>query len=665
MSKNSDLKKLKEAVTSFFSEVNRENPDIDKLVEIAKNNPDLLKSDEFIKRAFPKCEKSKLANKMGLLKTDKLMKTVELLGKMKEKDPELAQNVDDFMSKNHPSNGENVITFLAKNAIAAYDKANMDRAPEENLPEADKKLFADNYQMYANQLQDIKKAGYDLNVPNEQEQTISDIANMSITKDQTEKAPLSELEIQPATKQTPLKVQGENDGDELEVEGEKKPLKVKTPEKPTVKIKTDEQTEDTENEGEVIDPPEDKGKSGQSKWNPIKEQDIMDYMYNEWFLNGLDWLLSKTTGWIESSVDNLCDDLLKKGADIRAQKAEIKSKRVKDYQKKGLSVLQDYPSQMTQQFQNGFENRNGLSQRMNQDIRDNMGKNPQKWNVLNPANEQDKKLMDTLNAQYAKDPKGFMQTLDNLDNKNSSSVKAMVRMYDLAVQMATVQYMHKKMKSRNLDMADEDPKKIKMEIDKLTQGYLKQIMKGVKGVAEHTKLAYMIRDGEQDMDFIDKNSALAVDKYLEMLTLQTAKAKADLVTDLEGGNFKANDQKSQTKASENVKKMNAIVNDGEKNYDMLIPEKKKAGVPIGLETEAANINVSDIRNGNIRDSIISTVQDLEFQKTTSDKRKEAFKEYLENLTKNKDFMNQDQRATNPKDVVASIIASRKQKGQAE
>ena len=32
------------------------------------------------------------------------------------------------------------------------------------------------------------------------------------------------------------------------------------------------------------------------------------------------------------------------------------------------------------------------------------------------------------------------------------------------------------------------------------------------------------------------------------------------------------------------------------------------------------------------------------------------------MKNNKDFMNQDQRATNPKEVVASIIASRQQKG---
>lgn len=662
MSKNSEKKQIKEAVSSFFSEVNRENPDIDKLIDIAKKHPDLLKSDEFIRRAFPKCQKSKLSNKFGLLKTDKLMKTVDILGKMKEKDSSVSQNVDDFMSKNHPGNGENVVTFLAKNAVAAYDKANIDRTPEENLPESDKKILADNYQMYAAQLESIKKSGFDLEVQNEKGQNIFDIAEMSVTKDQTNKTPLSEIELQPKADKKPLKIQEENNGDELEIDGEKKPLKIKTPEKPALKINTEEQIEDKENEGEVVEAPNDRAKPGESKWNPIKEGDIIDYMYNEWFLASLNYVLSKTTGWLEHSVDNLCDDLLKKGAEIREQNAEAKNKRVKDYQKKSADILKNYPSQMTQQFNDGLKSRNGYAKNLNQDIKNNIGKTPQKWNVLNPDNQQDKKLINTLNTQFAENPQEFMQTLDGLDNKNSSSVKAMVKMYDIAVQMATVQYMHKDMKSRKLNLAYEDPKKIKVEIDKLTQGYLKQIMKGVKGVAEHTKLAYMIRDGEQDMGFINENSAIAVNKYLEVLSFQTATAKADLLTDLESGKFKANGPKSTTKASENVKKMNAIVGDGEKYYDALIPAKKKAKITMGLEEEAKNINVTDIRNGNIRDGVLNTVKDLEFQKASSDERKNAFKKYVENMKNNKDFMNQDQRATNPKEVVASIIASRQQKG---
>lgn len=656
MSKNSDRKKIQQAVSSFFSELNGDNPNIDKLVEIAKNNPDLLKSDEFIKRAFPKCEKSKLPSKLGLLKTDKLMKTVDVLKQMKEKDPSLAENVNDFMSKNHPSNGENVVTFLAKNAVAAYDKANIDRAPEENLSEADKKILNDQHNKYVEQLQQLKKDGYDLNTPNALGQTISDIDGMSVAKNNTERSPLASLELQ-----NPVRVSEERDNGEIEVGGERQPLKVKTPEKPALKVNTEGQ-EEQENEGEVVDAPEDRGKSGEHKWGGVKEQDIIQYMYEQWFLAGLDKILEKTTGWIESSVDNLCDDFVRKAADVREQKKEIKSKRVKDFKDKGLDVLRNYPAQMTQQFQQGFENKNGLAKRINQDIRDNISKNPPQWSVLNPNNESDKKLIDTLTTKYNQDPAAFMQTLDSLDNKNSLSQKAMVKMYGLAVEMATVQLMHKKMKSGRLGFADDDPKKIKAELDKLAQKNLEKIIKGVNGVAEHTKLACIIRDGETDMNFTQESSAKSVAKFLEVLTIQTAKAKADLNVDLEDGNFKANDGTSKTKASENVKKMNAIVDDGEKYYEVLVPTKKAVGLPVGLETEAHNINVAEIRNGDIRESVIGDVEALKADTLTSAQRKAAFEMQVKKMRNDKDFMNQDSRATNPKEVVASIIASRQRRG---
>ncbi len=615
----------RQAAKDFMAEVQKKDYSLDKIAKIMEDNPDLLSSKEFLKQVFPKRNKEK--GTLGCENVSKMVKTIKALKLLQEAGNLSEQQLNDFMNSRSPQTQETFATCVAMNAVYAYDKANVDRSPNDNLSPEARAAFSKQVDVYGSALNDLKELGVSMDIKDAHGHNVEDIAKLGKIKDEKGVSPAIDSAIYQNNTQS-TDASKDIDDDVLEVGGEDKPLEIQIDDK-ALTVKVDEKAkpkdiEDEENIADVEEAPEpDKSGNKDIQWDKIKEQDIIQFMYNEWFLAGLDWGLKKIVGSVENAVDNLCEDHIRH---YRKHKKDVKANKNKNATtacNKGKNILSNMPRNMYQQFVNNLEGQDSYFSRMHQDVLDNVGKDPQTWNVLDPNNPKDKKFIDNINSRYAENPQTLANDLNSIQDRMNIEGNAAKRVYKIALEMATTQYMSKNLDKKHADFINDSDERVQKDILKLAQQNFHTLTIGVNSMAEHTRLDCMAH-GENDPEIIKSSIGKNISKYLELAEQQAAKAKAAVTMEVENGNFKCNNQRRAFNSTEEVNNINKFLINSERAGELLTEGRKEAGL-LSMDQAAKAWNVEAIATNNTQAFIASQQSYNDAALEANKKRKNNFK----------------------------------------
>ena len=178
----------------------------------------------------------------------------------------------------------------------------------------------------------------------------------------------------------------------------------------------------------------------------FKEVDVIDYMYNEWFLAGLSWLFDKVEDGIEWGVDKIID-----GANIRRARHEralheAKTSRMKELLEKGKN------------FEDGVEAYiGGVRERRNARKAYIEGRlNPLRsvdFAHLNEAEEKELRkrysayLIDNLKEKARKDPKNVHNFIEALSQRYQNAPELFDKTEEIAIKQVKTEMFNEVMRS--------------------------------------------------------------------------------------------------------------------------------------------------------------------------------------------------------------------------
>ena len=575
-------KQLKKAANQFFKAV-RENASDKEFTELLAKNPKLLESKEFTDKLFP----NQTADQKGLVSLDKMMTNISKVKELADKGIISSEQLETFLKSSHSQTGETFATCAAQQAEAAKEKANHENP---SFSEEGKKVLTDNLQKYEDCLEKMEALGVPMDLPNRKGHSAKDIYSKNAEDNSNSE---NALHIN-------LGGNSNENGNNLEVGGEEKPaLKVKTEEKP-VKVNIAEkpkEKDDDEKDGDVnMSPKDDAGKKGDYQGSKIGERDIIDYMYNEWFLASVDWAVNGVVGWAVGGVENLCEKFDKKCKD-NSNKAEKRKDKVSEFKKSGQYLL----TEGAKKVRDGYAADKAEELAMWKEIAGNLGKNPQTWDKVNPKDIQSQLLIDDINAEYKKNPKQCADKINGIIQNHEKNGKGNSDIYAIAAEIAAAEMAYEGMNSGrmkrglkfqhnlgNLEAGDMDAKLKKKALEKAKELY---------EITEKLKLAVelkMAKEGITDKKQIEDAKNKYITTYLKTLSEKTIDCQNKLLKDLNEGNFSyantgvAKDLLNKglsDDAKKSYKKMSELTN-MDKLGDAILAKEHKKIETMGLEAEA-------------------------------------------------------------------------------
>lgn len=642
---NTQSPELKAAVAEFFSALDNGKP-MEDLAKILNDNPGILTSKEFMSKSLP--DVCKNPENLGLVDLDKTLNLVKQINAMEKEGLIAADDAKAFYGAHNPYTGDTIATYAARNAAAAYDKSCLDRSPEQNLSENAQAAFAKSAQDSADILNQMKDMGIPMDLPNSKGQTIDDIAKFSQMKDAYGNSPI--ISGKPLDRENSASVRenvSENGG--LEVGGEsKEALKVKVGKealKVNTKGKKAENPEDEKNEATVEDEDEEKAKHGPHDSTPIKEEDIISYMYREWFLASMSWAINGAVNLACDAVDNLCDDFKKRYKRNEKLRDEEREKNRDDFSKAGKKFLFNGAQEHTSKYKEQSSNTDAYWK----DLYENLGKNPPKYKVLNPDNPEHKVFLDAINKEYQQDPQACKLKLGSVIKNREEFKKLDSSLERLAAEMVALDIMKEQMTYGKIkrgatltqlihNMSD---KKRKEMFDKKIIKKKEDLLKNVSNLGVYAELKAR-ESGITDPKEIEQYKANSLASLLKVSTNAVVSCKQEFVNCLDKQEYKyANGElsKEAKDAYKAVQKITKIDDIGGKWLEQ-------------LSTKVGSVEQMDIQQAAIERSQKSPIEKmsdtLALDKSAHDyasqkhaEREAAFREALGNKNVQKTLSNEN------------------------
>lgn len=649
---NTQSPELKAAVAEFFSALDNGKP-MEDLAKILNDNPGILTSKEFMSKSLP--DVCKDPENLGLVDLDKTLNLVKQINAMEKEGLIAADDAKAFYGAHNPYTGDTIATYAARNAAAAYDKSCLDRSPEQNLSENAQAAFAKSAQDSADILNQMKDMGIPMDLPNSKGQTIDDIAKFSQMKDADGNSPI--ISGKPLARENSASVrENVSENGDLEVGGEskeagennKKPIKVKLGKK-ALKVNTNakkaENPEDEKNEGTVEDEDEEKAKHGPHDSTPIKEEDIISYMYREWFLASMSWAINGAVNLACDSVDNLCDDFKKRYKRNEKLRDEEREKNRDDFSKAGKKFLFNGAQEHTSEYR---EQSNRTDAYWN-DLYENLGKNPPKYKVFNPDNPEHKMFLDAINKEYQQDPQACKLKLGSVIKNREEFKKLDSSLERLASEMVALDIMKEQMTSGKIkrgatltqlihNMSD---KKRKEMFDKKIIKKKEDLLKNVSNLGVYAELKAR-ESGITDPKEIEQFKANSLASLLKVSTNAVVSCKQEFVNCLDKQEYKyANGElsKEAKDAYKAVQKITKIDDIGGKWLEQL---STKVGSVEQMDIKQAAIERSQKSEiGRMSDTLELHRNALGCASLEHAERKAAFREALGNKNVQKTLSNEN------------------------
>lgn len=627
-----EVKQLKKVANLFFKAV-KENASDKEFSELLAKNPKLLESQEFTDKLFP----NQATKQKGLVSLDKMMTSIAKVKELADKGIISSEQLETFMKSSNSQTGETFATCAAQQAEAAKEKVNHENP---SFSEEGKKKLSDNLQNYEDSLEKMEALGVPMDLPNRSGKTARDIYAKS-PKENSDSGNALHVSVNDNSNEN---------GNNLEVGGEEKPaLKIKTEEKP-VKVNIAEkpkEKDDDEKDADVTNAPEDDaGKKGDYQGSKIGERDIIDYMYNEWFLASVDWAVNGVVGWVVGGVDNLCEKFDKKCKD-NSNKTETRKDKISEFKKSGQYLL----TEGAKKTRDCYAADKAKELEMWKEIAGNLGKDPQTWNKVNPKDTQSKLLIDNINAEYKKNPKQCTDKINNIIQNHEKNGKGISDIYAIAVEISAAEMAYEGMNSGrlkrgvkfqynlgDLESGDIDAKLKKKSLEKAKELY---------DNTEKLKLAVelkMAKEGVTDKKQIEQAQAKYITTYLQTLANQTVDCQNKLLNDLKNDNFSyANtgakkdllNKGLSDDAKKSYKAMSELTN-MDKLGDAILAKEHKKIETMGLEAEAKErFTATPIESLNKQFSLESAQHNVDAQQHQT--RKDNLQKWKDNVLKSDNF----------------------------
>ena len=632
---NTQSPELEAAVAEFFSALDNGKP-VEDLAKILNDNPGILTSKEFMSKSLP--DVCKNPENLGRVHLDKTLNLVKQINSMEKEGLITTDDAKAFYGAQNPYTGDTIATYVAKSAVAAYDKSCLDRAPEDNLSEQGQTSFANSAQANADILNQMKDMGIPMDLPNSEGKTVDDIAKQSLMKDADGNSPIisgksldrkqSGSVRENVDENGGLEVGGENNKEALKVKVGKEALKVNT------KGKKAENPEDEKNEATVEDEEEEKSKSGPHDSTPIKEEDIISYMYREWFLASMSWVLNKTVDLACDSVDNLCDDFKKCYKRNEKLRDEEREKNRDDFSKVGKKFLLDGAQEHTSKYKEQSSNTDAYWK----DLYENLGKNPPNYTVFNKDNPEHKIFLDVINREYQQNPQACKLKLESVIKNREEIKKLDFALERLAAEMVALDIMKEQMTYGKVvrkatltqlihNMSDKKRKKM---FDKKILKKKEDLQKNVANIGVYAELKAR-ENGITDPKEIEQYKANAFATLLEVGASTVATCKQEFIQCLDNKEYKyANGEltKKAKEAYKAVQKVTKIDDIGDKWLEQLSTKIGSAEQIDFRQAAIENSQKSEIDR--MSDTLVLNKNAHEYASQKHAEREAAFREALGN-----------------------------------
>ena len=440
---------------AFLAEIGKENPDMSVVkAGIEKFGTGKLsdaQKEQFLKTVFPNSENNHLTDsskKLGFENITGIKNTLSALKDLQTEGVLDAEQINNVMSAKYPpENGKNMAMTVALNVRAAEFKWKKFTNPEDiaivkhNLQSYSETLAVMG-QIEPKALEAALKEPYQPSGMN-RTLTVDDLAAKSEI--------LSEFIQKPSVYQAmqaedALTVDAEG---KTVVGGENNGLTVDGAPKPAIKVnaKSPEQEEDAENIANMSpNAGDDKKKRRPFEFEKVKEQDIIQYMFEHWFLEGVSlalkapfWLLDKTIDKFEGKFDTNMPNTPSNPNQLAKNVPAIK-------------FLNNTGGKLAQNCRDSLEDQVSYYNRLYNTIRYNAGKPIDKWQidtvdrysdkpVLDINNPLDVKKMQEFNKMFEQNPEAFTKKFDATKSQLSFELHNFSLVARAAGSLATAMYM--------------------------------------------------------------------------------------------------------------------------------------------------------------------------------------------------------------------------------
>ncbi|MBR1601191.1 MAG: hypothetical protein IJ677_06380 [Alphaproteobacteria bacterium] len=439
---------------TFLAEIGKENPDMSVIKSgIEKFGTGKLsdaQKEQFLKTIFPNSDNNHLTaktQKLGFENISGIKNTLIALKDLQNQGILNDEQVNNVMSvKYPPENGKNMAMTLALNIRAAEFKWKKATNPE-NIA-----IAKHNLQTYSETLAimeqiEPKALKNALTEPYEPDNinrvlTINDLAAKSEILAEFMQKPSVYKAI---SAENNLTVDGEN---KTIVGGENNGLTVDGAQKPALKVntKSPQPEEDADNVANMNpNSGDDKKKRKPFEFEKVKEQDIIQYMFEHWFLEGVTLALKAPFWLIDKSIDAF-DGKFDTNMPTPTKPGQL-AKNVP-----AIKFLNDTGEKLAQDVTDNLNTQVDYYDRLYNTIKQNAGKPINKWYIdtvdrysqvpiLDIKNPLDVKKMQEFNKIFEQNPEAFVKKFDVTQTQLRDELKNFALLARVAGSLATATYM--------------------------------------------------------------------------------------------------------------------------------------------------------------------------------------------------------------------------------
>ncbi|MBR2137648.1 MAG: hypothetical protein IJ852_06835 [Alphaproteobacteria bacterium] len=542
------------------------NPDMDKIRGLLADHPDIITDPELLDKIFPDRQKKDIIDEAGILSPEGLNNIISNLGKA---DPAALQKFADAEIYRHEDRSYSLAETLEYFRSAAQQKldTNKDSLQPVFTDEKRKKMEA-NMEMYTTALHSLQQA---LASQKEEELTV----------------------------------------------GSTKPgaLKVKEKTKPQVPEEKPQKIANIAPQGDSANGEEDKYEK--PKWDTIKEKDIIDFMYDDIFLAGVDWGLKTPYMMIDKMLAKKAQRKAHEKAILNKANQSTNDSQIDAARQRCLAVLK-LPEKKRAEFAANQAQHMAYADALRDDIEKNAPLSPkeQQWTVVN-----DPKRQKFYTDLYQRDPQEFADHLNKAFAHPSENHRAMESIYHLAAKRAAVDWVDAKLKKGKWKFAEKPIDKSEKEVEKRTMAYFKQIM-DERSLARQMAHDMCDIEGITDPKEIAERERKYDEAYLKHLTESVMEAHDKLELDV----CEPNTYKNKTRANDSDKAIQAVENIHE-NAEELASQLYQKDHPATHAVESLkDFAHSVVSRGENRtpDNLVMARGILENARTGNSKRKKDF-----------------------------------------
>lgn len=386
-------------------------------------------------------------------------------------------------------------------------------------------------------------------------------------------------------------------------------------------------------------PQEDPSKHGDIKMDRIRECDIIDFMFNDWFLASINWGAEKLV--------NLANDAIHNAIHPSAPTPTVTAAKGATKNPAAQRVLESHQNTINMAMANGlvdnWANNEFSSQEISDvfggtltDVKQFIGKDPKDWKpckVIDPVRHA--KLIERWNAIYQRDPEAFKTLLENRQFAVAMlAPKQLTDISKLAAHYAFLDYASKDGKIEK-ELSDRAKKKIYAKQKLIFADMLKteQLIREselnayrarTQGLAPDTPFENLPPEAQKEILI---KSGKRFGKYLEGLSNDANTYMGYVVTGVtaESANERESAQKKLKESNEKIQKVIAEMGNKlpEEEPVRNMGERDKSK-PQDLRKEAFDNNKTEEHEKNVTGKATRDKEAIEGDKEKSNKRKNEF-----------------------------------------